>query len=68
MQWIQPTGYAHNAMVFSCSDSPVCMRGITSAMQRPIIPFPAREHRYLQPAMLAPKVNQPTAVSSCRRS
>lgn len=42
---------------------PVCMRGITSAMQRPIFPFPAREHRYLEPATLLPsKANQPTAV------
>lgn len=38
--WIRCTA----RMVFS---SPVRMRGITSAMQSPIFPFPAREHRYL---------------------
>jgi hypothetical protein len=32
-------------------------------MQRPIFPFPAREHRYLESAVLLPNVNQPTAVS-----
>lgn len=54
---------AHNSMGVSCQYSPVCVRGITSAMQRPIIPFPAREHRYLESAILVSKVNQPTAVS-----
>ena len=48
-------GTAHNTMVFSCQYGLVCVRGITSAMQRPIFPAPAREHRYLEPAMLPPK-------------
>lgn len=48
----------------SCSTVAVCMRGITSAMQRPIFPFPAREHRYLEPAILPPKS---TNQRRCRR-
>lgn len=47
----------HNGVC--CRHSLVCMRGITSAMQRPIFPFPAREHRYLDPAMLLP--SEPTS-------